>query len=233
MVPPEDERYPVDAPGWAAIDRALAMVYPGVVPHQFASKTAYDLDSPSPLPAVSVHEGTNPDHWHYVSYGLTELFEKTSADPDVSGFGFELTFRLPRAADEARPPLWPIRLLQGIGHYILSGHGSLDTGHVVDLGGPLRPTTEGEPPTQLQGVVCVPDPAVTKIATPHGSVLFLLLFGMTAEELQALDGWELRRKVGLVSEVAPTGITDPTRAPLADDPRTAPIWRRHLLGIMI
>jgi hypothetical protein len=229
----EDERYPIEAPGWAAIDRAMGMVHPGVVPHQFASKTAYDLDSPSPLPAVSVYEGTRPDHWHYVTHGLTELFEKTSADPDVSGFGYELTLRLPRHPHEEQPPVWPIRLLQGIGHYVLSGHGSLDTGHVIDLGGPLCPAAEGSEPTRLQGVVCVPDPALSKMETPHGSVLFLLLFGLTPEELEALDGWELRRKVGLVSEVAPAGVTDPERSPLAEDPRTAPIWRRHLLGIMI
>jgi hypothetical protein len=228
-----DDRYPVEAPGWAAIDRALGMVHPGIVPHQFASKTAYDLESPSPLPAVSVYEGIGPEHWHYVTYGLTELFEKTSADPGVSGFGFEITFRLPRPAGEEKPPVWPIRLLQGIGHYVLSGHGSLDTGHVVDLGGPLCPTSQSEAPTRLQGVVCVPDPALSKIDTPHGSVLFLLLFGLTAEELEALEGWELRRKVGLVHEVAPAGITDPHRPPLADDPRTAPIWRRHLLGILL
>jgi hypothetical protein len=233
MPPADDDRYPVEAPGWAAIDRALGMAHPGVVPHQFASKTAYDLDSPSPLPAVSVYEGQGPEHWHYVTYGLTELFEKTSADLDVSGFGYELTFRLPRHPHEDRPPVWPIRLLQGIGHYVLSGHGSLDTGHVVDLGGPLCPAAEGSAPTPLHGVVCVPDPTLTKLQTPHGSVLFLLLFGMTSEELEALETWELRRKVGLVHEVAPAGITDPLRSPLADDPRTAPIWRRHLLGIMI
>src|SRR5690606_26159789 len=143
------------------------MLHPGVVPHQFASKTAYDLDSANPLPAVSVYEGKGPDHWHYVTYGLTELFEKTSADPAVSGFGYELTFRLPRNALHDRPPVWPIRLLQGIGHYVLSGHGSLDTGHVIDLGGPLCPAADGSDPTQLHGVMCVPDPTITKIDTPH------------------------------------------------------------------
>lgn len=229
----KDERYPVEAPGWAALDRALATVHRGEVPHQFASEVAYDLDSTSPLPAVSVYEGEGPEHWHYVTYGLTELFEKTSPNASVSGFGFELTFRLPRATDEARPPLWPIRLLQGIGHYVLSGHGGLDTGHVIDLGGPLRPPEQDREPSRLHGVICVPDPALGKIETPHGSVLFLQLFGLTSDELHGIEAWELKRKVGLVAEVSPLGITDPERLPLDEDRRTAAIFRRYALRILI
>ena len=38
-------------------------------------------------------------HWHYVTYGFTELYEKKSEDPEVSGYGFELTFRLKRGKE--------------------------------------------------------------------------------------------------------------------------------------
>jgi hypothetical protein len=228
MDPFDDDHYPVNAPGWAAIDHVLSRLYPGQVPHQFASKTAYDLDSTSPLPAISVCEGRGPDHWHYVTYGLTELFEKTSSRVDVSGFGFELTLRLPRRPDDDRPPVWALRLLQGLGGFVLAGHGPLDTGHVVDLGGPLDADDSG-----LTGVVLVPDPQLGKVDGPHGSILFLAVFGLAPDEVEAMQAWDLRRKVGLVAEVEPLAITDPTRPPLREDRRAAPIFRRYATGILV
>jgi hypothetical protein len=226
MEPFDDDRYPVRAPGWAAIDRALSRLYPGQVPHQFASSTAYDLESTSPLPAITAWEA--PDHWHFVTYGLSELFEKSSERADVSGFGFELTLRLPRRAEDERPPGWPLRLLQGLGGYVLSGHGALDTGHVIDLGGPIDPAGSA-----LTGVVLVPDPQLGKLDTPHGSVLFLQLFGLAPDEVEALQGWDLPRKVGLAMEVDRLAITDPARPPLREDRRTAPIFLRYAARVLV
>lgn len=236
----DDPRYPVHAPGWAALDRALATVYPGQTPHQFASQRPYDLEGTAPLPAISVYEARAPDGWHLVTYGLSELFEKTSPDPERSGFGLELTLRLPRAAGEGTPPAWAVRLLQALGHYVLSGHAGLDTGHVIDLGGPLVPPPlespgDGEPsrPCALEGVVLVPDPRLGELDTPHGRVLFLQLFGLTRDELEPMTEWDLERKVGLVLEYDPLAITDPARGSMRDDRRKAPLYRRYELGVMI
>lgn len=233
-----DSRYPVEAPGWAALDQALGMVHPGQTPHQFASQRAYDLEGQAPLPAVSVYEGQGPAHWHLVSYGLTELFEKSSPDPGRSGFGFELTLRLLRGEGESVPPAWAIQLMQALGHFVLSGHGPLDSGHVIDLGGPFVPPPEqGEEPPQpraLEGVVCVPDPQLGKVDTPFGSVLFLQLFGLTRDELEPMGSWPLERKVGLVREAyPPLAITDPARGSMREDRRKATIFRRYELGVMI
>ncbi|KAG1606612.1 hypothetical protein G6F45_013943 [Rhizopus arrhizus] len=38
-------------------------------------------------------------HWHYITYGFSELYAKESSDADASGYGSELTFRL-AAVDE-------------------------------------------------------------------------------------------------------------------------------------
>lgn len=219
---------PVEAPGWAAIDRQVGRHYPGQTPHQFTSATAYDLEGRSPLPCVTVWSGARPDRWHYVGYGLSELFEKSSPQPDRSGFGFELTMRVPRGGEEV-PPAWPIRLLQGIGHYVLSQRAPMDSGHCIDLGGALVP----ESLTRLSGVVCIPDPELGKIDTPNGSLLFLQLYGLTSEELEAMTDWELERKVGLIKAVSPLGITDPGRRPLAEDPEHATAWRRHALNVLV
>lgn len=242
MTDERDPRYPVEAPGWAAIDRALGMLYPGQVPHQFTSERAYDLEGQAPLPAVAVYEatpgtgGASP-HWHFVSYGLTELFEKSSPDPEHSGFGFELTLRLARRAGEETPPVWAVKLLQALGHYVLSGHAGLDTGHVIDLGGPLAPAQVGEGGAEqacaLEGVVLVPDPRLGSIGTVFGSVLFLQLFGLTRDELEPMTGWSLERKVGLVMEYDPLAVTDPARGSMREDRRKAAVYRRYELGVMI
>jgi hypothetical protein len=226
--PSDDPRYPVHAPGWAALDRALGMIYPGQVPHQFTSERAYDLEGQAPLPAVVVYEAAGPACWYYVTYGLTELFEKSSPDAEHSGFGFELTLRLPKAASEQMPPVWAVKLMQALGHYVLSGHAGLDTGHVIDLGGPLAP-----PPCALEGVVLVPDPRLGELDTPFGRVLFLQLFGLTRDELEPMTGWDIKRKVGLVLEYDPLAITDPTRGSMREDRRKAALYRRYELGVMI
>jgi hypothetical protein len=44
------------------------------------------------------------DHWHFVTYGLTELYGKENKNSDVSGFGYEFTFKLPKVSDA--PPPW-------------------------------------------------------------------------------------------------------------------------------
>jgi hypothetical protein len=50
----------------------------------------------------------------------TELFEKVDEDPEVSGWGFELTLRLPRADTDTEPPRWALRLLDKLGQYVYS-----------------------------------------------------------------------------------------------------------------
>ncbi len=218
----------VDAPGWAAIDAALARLYGRQVPHQFASQTAYELDTPSPLPAVAVYEAVRPLHWHFVTYGLSELFEKTSEDPNVSGFGFELTMRTPRAADETTPPAWPLRALQGLGRYVLGRRQGFDTGHCAELGGSIAAGLE----SALTCLACVPDPLLGKINTPFGSLLFLQVVGITPDELAAMQRLDHEGVVNLLGELDFHGITDPMRSSYFKDPAKAPVLRRYQLGVL-
>ncbi|MBL9103892.1 MAG: suppressor of fused domain protein [Myxococcales bacterium] len=228
-----------DAPGWAAIDDALARVYPRQVPHQFASKRAYEVEADNPLPAIAVYERAasrtgsppvaTPASWHYVTYGLSELFEKSSRDPEVSGFGFELTMRVPRAEGEEVPPAWPLRALQGLGRYVLaSGHG-FDTGHCADLGGSLAQGIE----SRLTCVAFVPDPLLRKIVTPFGSLLFLQVVGVTGDELAAMQKLDHEGVVHLLEELDFHGLTDPRRASYFEDERRATVLRRYQLGVLV
>ena len=220
----------VKAPGWDAIDRAVGMVYPGQTPHQFTSRSPYDLDGRSPLPAVTVWEARAPDSWHYVSYGLTELFDKDSPIPDLSGFGIELTLRVPRLEGEQRPPEWGLRLIQMLGHYVLSRKKGFDSGHCVDLGGAIT----GDPDdatTQLVGLVCAPDPVLRPMDTVHGRVIFMQLVGLTSGELKVFQDLELDAQVGALADLVPSGLTDLRRDSWLEHPELSKVLRRYKLGI--
>lgn len=45
-----------------------------------------------PLDGISVYNGG--DYFHFVTYGLSELYEKQNGNPERSGYGFELTLKL-------------------------------------------------------------------------------------------------------------------------------------------
>ncbi len=210
--PPDQEE--VEAPGWDAIDRWVGGKLPSTsAPHQFTSRTPYELDKPSPLPAITVWQTREPPGWLYVTYGLSELFEKSSNDPHVSGFGFELTLRIPRG-DEDTPPRWPLRLLHALGHHVLSSGKGFDSGHTMNLGG-------------------VPDPLLGKIETVNGSLLFLRLFGLAADELDVLTQLELAPLVGCVGELDGHVVTDAGRGSWIEDAQKGKILRRYKLGISL
>ena len=227
---------PVDAPGWDAIDRWVGGHFGGTqVPHQFSSQTAYDLDSPSPLPAITVWQTKAPEGWLYVTYGLSELFDKTSADPNLSGFGFELSLRIPMPPGKnggSRPPLWPLRLLQSLGRHVLTTGEGFDSGHALALGAAIvPPNSDGPEDSALTGVICLPDPILGKIETVHGSLLFLRLFGVTADEMAILSELELGSLVACIAELSPMAITDPRRASFTEDPERGKVLTRYKLGI--
>ncbi|KIG14980.1 hypothetical protein DB30_06169 [Enhygromyxa salina] len=231
-----DEDAKIPAPGWDAIDRWVGARFGGQVPHQFTSHTAYELESPNPLPAVTVWATSAPAGWLYVTYGLSELFDKSSNDPNVSGFGFELSLRLPGSgvSTDERPPAWPLRLLQSIGHHVLSTGGGFDSGHAIDLGASLvAPGSDGPQDSVLTGLICLPDPLLGKINTVHGSLLFLRLFGVTADELKVLDDLELGDLVACIAELSPLAVTDPERASFAEDAECSKVLRRYSLGISL
>jgi hypothetical protein len=227
MSEPKDQE-PVNAPGWEAIDVWVGSRYPGQTPHQFSSSTAYDLDSASPLPAITVWE--SPESWHFVSYGLTELFEKSSPRPNISGFGFELTLRLAKG-EETEPPVWALRLLQALGGAVLRNKQGFDSGHCINLGGPIAPPSSGVE-TNLQGFVCIPDVRLGKLeGGPFGSVLFLQLVGLDSEELTLFRDYELRAVVDCLAELTREGITEPSRTSWAADPQKSKILRRFKVGL--
>ena len=71
-----------EAPGWDAIDAAVRALHGDAEPLRgLVPGVAFG----SPLQGVSAF--AEPDHWHLVTDGLTELFGKESDVAEISGFG--------------------------------------------------------------------------------------------------------------------------------------------------
>src|SRR5687767_3570628 len=97
--------------GLDALWEALAAAYPGVEGRWART------EGEQSLAGFAIHRGEQPvAHWHVASFGLTELGEKETDDPTVSGCGFELTCRIPVSVS-AEPPLWTCNLLLGLANY--------------------------------------------------------------------------------------------------------------------
>ena len=105
--------------GWDAIDTAFNELYGEQEPKHYGTAIPYALGGPDPLDGISAYKVEHPTpHWHFVTYGFSELYDKETNDPEHSGYGFELTFRLTRTEDETEPPAWALNLLQNMGRYV-------------------------------------------------------------------------------------------------------------------
>lgn len=211
---------PDDAPGWAAIDAACAKLYPDQAnPPHWAPPLPPGL-GPDALNGVSVYRAAEPAaHWHYVCYGLSDLFgDEVTDDPDArSGAGFEMTFRLldDAATDpEATPPLWPISLLSNLAKYVVKSGRGFAVGHHLNANGPIKL----DDPTLLHALTFILDPQLGSVDTPAGRVEFLQLVGLTSAEEQAGADWEMNSFMELVLQRFPMGITVLERSDLMAEP---------------
>jgi len=186
--------------GRDAIDHALMDAYPGIEPIQFPAQTPFTEAGGDPLDEIAVFR--DGEAWHYISYGLSELYDKESDNDKLSGFGFELCFLLHDPTGK-EPPGWPLMLLQNLARYVFETGNLLDAGHGIDLEGPI--TLEAE--TIITGIALAQDPVLSPIETPHGSVTFLLVFGITDDELKALESSSPEDFIAAAKRVNPDFLT--------------------------
>lgn len=203
----------LEAPGWDAIDRALAPLYPGQEPKHFGNIIGYALGGPDPIRGISAYKRLEPvPHWHFVTYGFSELYEKESDIMEESGWGFELTMRLKTTADADEPPIWPLNFLQNLARYVFSSGNVFRSGDYLNANGPIEAGTS----SLIRSVAFISDPELPPIETPNGHVTFLQVVGITDDEELAAKQWATLKLLGIFGEHLPLLVTDVDRTSLLE-----------------
>lgn len=208
-----DDEYP--APGWDAIDQALLPIYGDQEPLHYASVPKFILGGSDPLDGISIYRAERPiPHWHWATYGFTELYEKEGENPDYSGFGFELTFRLRRSPEETEPPAWAYNFLQNLARYVFKTGNVFGEGHHLPLNSPIALGQE----TRIWAAMFVRDPELGVTDSPNGRFEFLQVVGITVDELNVAKEWDASSFLEILGRVTPNWITDLARGPIMEDP---------------
>jgi hypothetical protein len=207
--------------GTAAIDEHVDAADGGPETDRFHPRQSNRFSGRGPIEDVTLHEIEDPHHWHLVTYGLSELHTKESDDMDLSGWGFELTFRVDDNAEEK--PMWAVDFLASLAAYVWSSHHPFAEGHNLDLRGPIRLDSD----SHLTAAMIVEDPVLATLAGPFGKVQFLEVVGLTAGELELCRAWNTDGVKELLARDDPLFITRLERPAVDDDVRwTDEIVRR-------
>lgn len=214
---------PDDAPGWHAIDAACERIYPTQKSPLHVASMPHPPIGDGLIYGISAYRAVKPKHWHFVTYGFSELYAKETDDPDVSGWGFELTFRLARGL-ERQPQNWTFNFLMNLGKYVRRSANPFGVGHVMDLNGPIALGTK----TRIRAIAFTADPQLGTIDTPNGRVQFLQVAGLTMDEYAACGDWHTAAILAVMAEGNRLLITDLDRASILETPTLA---RRIQAGI--
>lgn len=199
-----------EAPGWEAIDAALRPLYGDQAPRHIGYMPPAALSTN--LQGCSAYQAE--DHWHYISYGLSQLYHPgPQDDPEVSGWGFELSLRVP-LGDDNHAPGWPFTMLNELAKHVNGNRVRLEPGDRIDLQAPITgyPHTPDGVPTELTVFAMTVDPQLGTIHTANGRLTFLQAVGVTQHEK---DRMITESTAAVLDELAQTSsllITDPGRA---------------------
>lgn len=214
---PENDR--LMPAGLKALCEACSRLYPDQPnPLQVTTRLKYWLGGHDPLDYISMYwnpgkaEENIPPHWHYISFGLSDLhgdgrvhpppspFSMSSPNPPPSGCGIELTLRL--SCDEQQPPLWPAALLQALARYVFTTGNKFLAGDHISW---HRALDGSGKPSRVRHLLVANDPQLNTVRTPHGTVTFLQMVGCTARELRAAQRGSGFEVLKLMSEDANCG----------------------------
>ncbi|KAK3611658.1 hypothetical protein CHS0354_012028 [Potamilus streckersoni] len=203
---------PMTPPGLEAIYSACRKLYPDQPnPLQVTALVKYWLQGPDPLDYISMYANLGepdrgiPPHWHYISFGLSDLHgdgrvHESNGTDGPSGFGFELTFRLKREPGETNPPTWPATLMQALARYVFQTDNAIYAGDHVPWHMPLDGSE-----SRIQHMLMAEDAQLLPITTPFGFVNFVQIVGVCAEELNAAQHWNGPGVIELIRTIPSAG----------------------------
>ena len=180
----------IKAIGWDAITEACEKIYPTQKdPKHYGTLISWELGGNDPLRGISVYDGG--DFWHFVTYGLSELYEKKSNNKEISGYGMEFTFKLKKDNydDEEAEIRCICGILQSIARLtftrgeIFKAYEYLYSGQTEGIDTKMK--------SNITGFITMPDQQLKTINTPNGKVDFVEFIGATNNELLALKNKEI------------------------------------------
>ncbi len=180
------------ATGWEAIRDAFDCIYAKTLENtqQFGTLISWRLGGPDPLDSFRIYDGGA--YWHIVGFGLSELFEKEFANPEISGYGMEFTFKLLKAGcpDVNREIKTMIGIFQDLARLTFEEGETFWPYEYIYTG--QQQGFDYEQKSRLTGFITVPEPLLEQLATPFGRVQFVELIGATDAELQAIMQGKMR-----------------------------------------
>lgn len=202
----EDEGTPVAKEthryGMDAIENEVKRIHPlWENARYYTPKIAWESGGTEPLEQISIHK--EEDYFHFITYGLTELYNKESKDQTKSGFGMELTFKLKTGeykdqAEERREQFNIIKLLQNFAKYIIQENSKVepyeDTYLVKGIHSSKNTGIDIAGRSNIVAFITVPDKDLQSLDTPYGRVDFIVLIGITKKELEALRNRKITEK---------------------------------------
>lgn len=197
-----DEEVKMD--GWNAITAAFEKFYPGQDnPNHYGTLIPWRLGGPDPLDGISIYDGG--DYWHFVTFGLSELYEKESDNPEWSGYGMEFTMRLKKGCyeDEEGEIRCICGNLQKIAKITFENNELFLPWEYIYTG--QKNGIDLKHKSALTGFITVPDSKIESIDTPNGRVEFVEFIGATDAELLKIQAKEttvkeLYGKIGDVTD---------------------------------
>ncbi|XP_045213854.2 suppressor of fused homolog [Mercenaria mercenaria] len=205
--------------GLEAIDKACLDIYPDQPnPLQATAVVKFWLGGPDPLDYISIYSNNGdvdrgvPAHWHYVSYGFSDLYgdnrvHQYRGSGQPSGYGFEMTMRLKKCGNESAPPMWPSGLMNRLASYVFQTGNTLHVGDHIPWHKPL----DGSEESLVQHMLVAKDPELPDLHSPYGNLDFRQVVGVTDDEMKAAQRWKGAGVLDLMSTskgVGPYFITD-------------------------
>ncbi len=183
----------IEATGWDSISNVFDEIYPNQKnPKHYGTLIKWSLGGKDPLDGISVYDGG--DYWHFITYGLSELYEKKSENKEISGYGMEFTFKLKKDnyENEEDEIMGICGILQSIARMtftegeIFKPYEYLYTGQKEGMDTKMK--------SNITGFITVPETKIQEIETPNGKVIFVELIGVTDNELKKVMNKEISVK---------------------------------------
>ncbi len=174
-----------DVPGWDAITAEAERVYPTQKnPKHYGTLIKYKFGGKDPIDGISVYDSGK--YWHFITYGISELYDKKTDNKEISGYGMEFTFKLKKDnyENEENEIKNICGILQNFARITFS-KGELFNEYEYLYSG----QTDGidtNKKSNLTGFITIPDKEFRPIDTPNGKVKFVEFIGVTNDELKAI-----------------------------------------------